>query len=58
MRILDFALNTSRASAVNPGAINTSENCLITDSAVFLSISLLKLIIPPNAEVGSVAKAA
>ena len=50
--------NSFKALSSKSVAIISSTNCLLLISiAVFLSSFLLKAIIPPNAEVGSVLKA-
>ncbi len=49
--------NTRRAASSKPGAISTSTNCLATCSAAAPSSGRLNAMIPPKADVGSVAKA-
>ena len=52
---LDF--NKSNASSSKSGAIRISKNSLLIWSAVFLSIFLLEVKTPPNADTLSQAKA-
>src|SRR5882672_3623442 len=56
-RTLVLAARICRAPASNSGAITTSTKCLDTAPAVAASSSWLKATMPPNAAVGSVAKA-
>ena len=56
-RVFAFAANTTSASGVYPGAIRTSTNCLATCAAAVASTTVLKAMMPPKAEVGSVLKA-
>ena len=56
-RTLALAASSFSASAVKAGAISTSTNWPLTASAVAASTGVLKAMMPPKAEVGSVAKA-
>ena len=56
-RTFCLAANTWRAASSKAGAITTSTNCPATSAAVGPSIGWLKAMMPPKAEVGSVARA-
>ena len=56
-RAFFLAANTASASSLNAGAISTSTNCLATASAQARSTAVLKAMMPPKAEVGSVFSA-
>ena len=57
-KILFFLLcNISNASSFIFGAITTSQNNLLITEAVDLSILVLDIKIPPNAEIGSASSA-
>ena len=56
--MLSFCCSTSSAPSSYPGAINTSMNCSFSRSASCLSTGRLRAITPPNADIGSQAKAA
>ena len=57
-RTFSFLASAPRAATETCGAISTSTNCSATAAAVAASSSRLNAMMPPNAEVGSVAKAA
>ncbi|MPM91001.1 hypothetical protein SDC9_138126 [bioreactor metagenome] len=59
MRIIRFffCLRVSSASPSYEGAITTSKNSLFISAAVAVSMLRLAMIIPPNADTGSAAKA-
>ncbi len=56
-RVFGLAANTASASGLKLGAISTSTNCLATSAAPAASSSVLKAMMPPKADVGSVLKA-
>ena len=56
-RTFCLGLKTCSAAGLKDGANNTSTNCLETASAVAPSTSRLNAMMPPNADVGSVANA-
>ena len=56
-RTFGLARNTSSASGEYAGAIRTSTNCLATCAAAAPSSVWLNAMMPPKADVGSVAKA-
>src|SRR3954447_381923 len=58
MRMFGLVASSASASSVYDGAIRTSANCLVSASAKPRSIGPLTQTTPPNADIGSHAKAA